>query len=74
MSQQFRRLSNVGVLQNAVFTALLSVESNDLVTGARVDITVFQPWFMNFEWMYMVAYLYEQRKDQVAVEKDYRLQ
>lgn len=74
MSQQFRRLSNVGVLQNAVFTAPLSVESNDLVTGARVDITVFQPWFMNFEWMYMVAYLYEQRKDQVAVEKDYRLQ
>lgn len=29
---------------------------------------------MNFEWMYMIAYLYEQRKDQVAVEKDYRLQ
>lgn len=28
---------------------------------------------MNFEWMYMIAYVHEQSKDQVAIRKDYRV-
>lgn len=29
---------------------------------------------MNFEWTYMIAYLYEQREDQEAGRNEYRLQ
>lgn len=64
MSPQFKRLNNVGILYNTIFTTMFSLESNDLVTGKRADIIlalVHGFWIGENDCIF-----YEQRKNQTT--------
>lgn len=55
LSQQFSGLNNVGVLYNAAFTVMFSLESNDLVTEKKSWCNfILVLWVLNeFVWLHI---------------------